>query len=270
VSVVSIETATGSLVIGGERIFPIVLSNPPPLASTAPSGRNGWAEVAAGGVNFVRSGIRDWNAEFADGQIANERSLLDAAASNGLRCWTWLGGLTNLPAAAGSVNEQLLTKVVNALKGHPALGAWKGVDEPALAKVPPAGVVRGYQRLRALDPHHPLVIIEAPLGTVAELAPFAAACDVTGADIYPVSYPPGIHASGPNTDPSVVGDVTRRMAKLHEANRCGRPCRLPGAACFHHNTCRASRPCLRSASWPTKPSSPARAGSRSSAATSRR
>jgi len=213
VSVVSIDRASGSLLVGGGRIFPIVLSNPPPIASTAPSGRNGWAEVAAGGVNFVRSGLRDWNAEFADGQIANEQSLLDTAASNGLRCWSWLGGLTNLPAGPGSANEQLLTKVANALKGHTALGAWKGVDEPAHAKVPPAGLVRGYQRLRALDPDHPLVIIQAPLGTVAELAPFAAACDVTGADIYPVSYPPGIHAGGPNTDPSVIGDVTRRMVQ---------------------------------------------------------
>jgi hypothetical protein len=169
--------------------------------------------VAAGGVNFVRSGRGDWNAEFADGQIASERSLLDAAAGHGLRCWSWLGGLTNLPAGAGSPNEELLAKVVGALKGHTALGAWKGIDEPALAKVAPARVVRGYQRLRALDPDHPLVLIEAPLGTVAELAPYAAACDVTGADIYPVSYPPGIHAGGANTDVSVVGDLTRKMAQ---------------------------------------------------------
>jgi len=212
-SVVSIDPATGSLLVGGARIFPIVLSNPPPAAGTAPSGRNGLAEVAAGGVNFVRSGRGDWNAEFADGQIASERSLLDAAASHGLRCWTWLGGLTNLPAGAGSANEQLLAQVVAALKGHSALGAWKGVDEPALAKVAPAAVVRGYQRLRALDPDHPLVLIEAPLGTVAELARYAAACDVTGADIYPVSYPPGIHAGGANSDVSVVGDVTRKLAQ---------------------------------------------------------
>jgi hypothetical protein len=30
-----------------------------------------------------------------------------------------------------SVNEQLLTKIVSALKSHPALLAYKGVDEPA-------------------------------------------------------------------------------------------------------------------------------------------
>ncbi len=212
-SVVSIDPATGSLLAAGQRIFPIVLSNAPPVGSAAPSGRNGWAEVAASGVNLVRSGRADWSPEFADGQIATERSLLDAAATHGLRCWSWLGGLTNLPATAGSATEHLLVKVVDALKGHAALGAWKGIDEPQLAKVPPAAAVRGYQRVRALDPDHPLVLVQAPLGTVAELAPYAAACDITGADIYPVSYPPGIHAGGPNTDVSVVGDVTRKMVQ---------------------------------------------------------
>ena len=212
-SVVSIDPATGSLSAGGERIFPLVLSNPPPAAGTAPSGRNGLAEVSAAGINFIRSGRGDWNAEFVDGQIAVERSLLDAAGAHGLRCWCWLGGLTRLPTGSGSPLEQLLTQIVNALKGHNALGAWKGADEPLHANVPAAAVVRGYQRLRALDPDHPLVIIEAPLGTVAQLAPYAAACDITGADIYPVSYPPGIHAGGANTDVSVVGDVTRKMVQ---------------------------------------------------------
>jgi hypothetical protein len=177
------------------------------------------AEVAAGGVNMIRSGSADWSLELADGQIAAERRVLDAAAAHGLRCWTWLGNVPNLPAQTGSANEQLLVKIVDALKGHPALGAWKGLDEPALGPVPAAGLVRAYERLRALDPDHPLVIIEAPLGTVAALAPYSAACDITGADIYPVSYPPGLHAGGANTDLSVVGDVTRRM--VHAAR--GKP-----------------------------------------------
>jgi hypothetical protein len=209
-AVVGIDAATGSLLVGGKKVFPIVLSNGP-LTSVAPGGRNGLAEVAAAGIGFLRTGTGNWTAELADGQIQNERKVLDAAAAHGLLCWTWLGRLTNLPTASGSPSEQLLTKVVNALKGHPGLGAWKGVDEPAFAGVPAAGLVRGYRRLRALDPHHPLVIIQAPRGTAADLKKYAPALDITGADVYPVGYPPGRHAARANKDVSVVGDVTRTM-----------------------------------------------------------
>src|SRR5262245_22659941 len=199
-AVVGIDRATGSLLVGGSKVFPIVLSNAPPPGSVAPGGRNGLAEVASAGVRFIRTGIGNWTAEFADGEIQNERKLLDAAASHGLLCWTWLGRLTNLPAAGGSPTEQLLTKVVNALKGHPGLGAWKGVDEPALGNVPAAGLVRGYKRLKALDPNHPVVIIQAPRGTAADLKKYAPALDITGADIYPIAYPPGKHAARSNNE----------------------------------------------------------------------
>ena len=120
--VVGIDAATGSLLIGGKKVFPIILSNGPPPSSVAPSGRNGLAEVAAAGVGFLRTGTGNWTSEFVAGQIQNERKLLDAAAAHGLQCWTWLGRLPNLPTTTGSTTERLLTQVVNALKGHPALG----------------------------------------------------------------------------------------------------------------------------------------------------
>jgi hypothetical protein len=45
--------------------------------------------------------------------------------------------------------------------------------------------------------------------------PYAAACDIHGVDIYPVSKPAGMHAGGPpvDTDISVVGDMTRILAR---------------------------------------------------------
>jgi hypothetical protein len=208
---VGIDAATGSLLVGGRKIFPLVLANGPPPQSVAPSGRNGLAEVAGAGVDFLRTGIGNWNGELLNGQIENERRLLDAAGAHGLRCWTWLGRLPNLPAAAGSQTERLLTQVVNALRGHAALGAWKGIDEPALTGAPAAGLVRAYRKIRALDSNHPLVIIQAPRGTAAALKKYVPAFDVTGADIYPVGYPPGTHAATANKDVSVVGDVTRRL-----------------------------------------------------------
>jgi len=202
---------TGALVVGGKKLFPIGLSLGPPQDGKAPNGRNALAEVAGAGVSFVRGGRDDWSRGALQEQLATEGALLDALASHGLHDWLWLGGLPNLPASGSSPNETLLTSIVNELKEHPALLAWKGVDEPAHAHVAPAGLVHARQRLHALDPSHPLVITQAPVGTEAELLPYRAAFDITGADVYPVSYPPGTHAGTSNHDISVVGDVTKKM-----------------------------------------------------------
>ena len=35
----------------------------------------------------------------------------------------------------------LVDEIVNAVKGHPGLGVWKGIDEPALGRAPVAGCV---------------------------------------------------------------------------------------------------------------------------------
>jgi hypothetical protein len=68
-------------------------------------------------------------------------------------------------------------------------------------------------RLKQLDGAHPLVIVQAPIGTVAQLTPYRPAFDITGADVYPVSYPPGAHTQTANRDISVVGDVTAKMIR---------------------------------------------------------
>jgi hypothetical protein len=212
---VSIDQSTGSLSIDGSMVFPIALSNPPPLGGKTPSGTDGWAEVANGGVNFIRTRLIQWDLQQIDAQVAQEKTILDAAAAKGLHCGLQLGAIANLPATSGSANEQILTKIANGLKSHPALGVYFGVDEPANPNqpqtVPAAGLIRAYQKLKALDPDHPVFINQAPLGTVASLTPYRPAFDLTGADIYPVSYPPGVHSDLPNKDISVVGDVTRKM-----------------------------------------------------------
>jgi hypothetical protein len=191
-------------------VFPLALSNGPPTTA-------GLKRVAAAGATHVRTGIPDWSLELADGQLQNERAKLDAAQAAGLRCWVWLGATPNLPPRPGSDRERLLTRIVDGLKGHPAIGAWKGIDEPAWGKVPAAGLVRAYRKIKQLDPTHPLVLIQAPRATAAQLAPYRPACDVMGVDIYPVSYPPGIHAGGRNRDLSVVGDVTRTLVAAARA-----------------------------------------------------
>jgi len=216
---VRIDNGTGSLVVGVGRLCPIGFSNPPPPGSKAPNGKPGLEELRSVGASFVRTGRGDWSlaAPQLDAQIAAENELQDAAAAHGLRCWVFLERLPYLPpTAAGqppSPKEQALAKVVEALEGHPGLGPSKGFDEPQHGGVAAAGLVRAYKKVKALDPDHPVVIIQAPRGTVAQLTPYRPAFDITGADIFPIAYPPGEHSDLPNTDISVVGDVTRRMVR---------------------------------------------------------
>jgi hypothetical protein len=216
-SVVRVDRSTGALVVEGRKHFPLVLSDGPPPGAKAPNGEDALAELAAGGAGFIRAGRPAWTAESIEQQIAAEREVLDAAAAHGLRCWLRLGNLPDLSAGELATKERLLTRIVGQLKNHPALGAWKGIDEPANpnrpSRVPVAGLVRAYRTLHEGDPDHPLVITQAPVGTAAQLASYRPAFDITGADIYPVSYPPGKHAGGPNRDIGVVGDITRKMVR---------------------------------------------------------
>jgi len=194
--------------------FPIGLSDPPPLGTTAPdSGLDAWDEIARAGVNLVRN-YTVWSAATVEQQMAPVAAELDRAAQHGLRVWLALAG-----ADANLDRRPLLDTVVNAFKHHPGLGAWKGVDEPAHAGVPAEGMVEVYEHLKGLDPDRPVVVIEAPRRrggeplTVAAVRPYARACDIHGVDVYPI--PRGAHAGGPpvNTDLSVVGDMTRIVAE---------------------------------------------------------
>jgi hypothetical protein len=192
-------------------VFVIGLSNGPPAG--------GLARVAAAGVNLIRTGRDDWSEAQPAAQIAAEKATLDTLHGHGLRGWLWLGELTNLPGRAGSDRERALARVADGLQGHPALFAYKGEDEPrnpfrGKDWIRPDGLVRGYKRLKQVDSAHPLVIVQAPIGTPAQLRPYRPAFDVTGADIYPVSYPPGTHAQTANRDISVVGDITKKMVSV--------------------------------------------------------
>lgn len=216
----SVDVATGGLLVGGSPVFPIGLSDPPPLDRPAPDGGPAWAEIATAGVNFCRH-FATWTSGSAGEELPDLVRALDAARSHDLQLWVALQGID-----ADLSHRPLLDEVVGAVKGHPGLGVWKGADEPAHSRLPAAGLVSVYRHLRSLDPDHVVAMIEAPRDpspgpnrpdrplTESAVRPYAAACDIHGVDIYPVSVPPGLHAGGPpvNTDISVVGDVTRLVA----------------------------------------------------------
>ena len=101
---------TGVLSVAGKKVFPLGLSNPPPLGKQAPSGKQGLAEVAEGGITLMRTGIETWSLADFDGQIAQQRALLDGAAAAGLLCWLWLGNAASHPVSptldAGDADDE--------------------------------------------------------------------------------------------------------------------------------------------------------------------
>ena len=97
-AVVSVDP-TGVLVSDGQKVFPINVSQPPPLGGKTVDGQDAFKELARGGVTFMRVGRQAWAGDPAklDVQIAEAEKWLDAARDNGMRCWLWLGGRAIIP-----------------------------------------------------------------------------------------------------------------------------------------------------------------------------
>ena len=231
-SAVTVGTG-GVLEIGGRRSFPIMFSDgpyydetqlvppPPPRPAPTPAGDDAFAELAGSGGTLLRTGMQTWTAAASAMQITAQAAWLDAAAAHGLGCVVWLGDLPNLPArpagAPPGPQEQLLRTVVGALRGHPGLVAWKGIDEPANlyrgdARVAPAGMQRAHDVIREVDPDHPVLVTHAPRN-VGDLTAYRPTYDICGVDVYPIAYPPGLHVGDtPTDDLGVVADITRTIA----------------------------------------------------------
>ena len=232
---VEVDKATGVLLVDGTKVFPINFSNPPPPGATAPSGEAALKKLADAGGNFIRIGIKDWSPAKVDTQLVKVGDRMQEAADNGLRCWLWLGELPSNLVSGAPRREQLLKRIVTAVRDHPGLGAYKGYDEPLWNRVGVDGLARTHKTLKQpeFDPNHPLVLIQAPRMrppkkdpkgkvvvrdggvplAVAKLKGYVDAFDITGSDVFPISNPPFNHASSAKTDISVVGEVTKKMVK---------------------------------------------------------
>jgi hypothetical protein len=211
---------SGTMILNGQEVFPIVLAKGPDAGSTTPTGADAFAEVARGGVTFLKLGpaTTPWTA--AD--IADAKQQNAAAAAAGLA--TWVNLSTVAQAAAGSASDTLLHDVVTSLRadtGGSAIGVWKGADEPFWSGIAPSALQFAYCRSTGrglsswcggepiLDSDHQWVTIEAPRGTAAQLQPYSAVTDVHGVDVYPVTLqnPSGnLHDVGTWT--STVASVT--------------------------------------------------------------
>lgn len=198
------------LVVDGKKVFPIGFTIPPPPDGKTPEGKSALRELADAGGTFMRTGARgSWDAR----GLAEQKKWLDAAARHAMYCWVYLAELASLDPQ-DSQREARLREAVNLFKNHPGLLLWKGVDEPEWGKHEVEPLLRARNVIRELDPHHPLIIMQAPRGTVETLRRYNDTGDVFGMDVYPISYPPGIHSIGTNKEMSMVGDFTRQMREV--------------------------------------------------------
>ncbi len=102
-------------------------------------------------------------------------------------------------ATAGSPDDAMLQHVVETLRGDPGLALWKGVDEPWWSGYSADLLQYSFDRLKALDPTRPQLVLEAARGTTADLAPYAHQAEVHGVDSYPVRFKsprPNLHWVG--------------------------------------------------------------------------
>jgi hypothetical protein len=201
----------GVLVIDGKKVLPIGFTMPPPPDGKAPNGKNAIEELHDAGATFLRTGAqgKPWD----DETIAREKAYQDAAAKYGMHCWVFLRELGSIPDG-NAKREDMLRKVVMAFKNHPGMGVWKGEDEPEWGKQPVPPLIRAHEIIREIDPNHPLALTHAPRGTVESLRRYNVAADITGADIYPIGYPPASHSLETNKEISMVGDYTRKMMQV--------------------------------------------------------
>lgn len=200
-----------TLTFSGKRFLPLGVAPGPRSADfKTPDGKDGWKELADGGINYFRCGPHEggWNAETEE----NVSKIVAAAANaGGIGAWIFLRELCSI-GPEHPEREAKLRKIVSQYKDSPGVFFWKTADEPAWGKVPPEPLIEAYKIIREIDPNRPVIVVHAPRNTIEELRKYNDAGDTSGVDIYPVSEPMGKNSHLPNKNLSVVGDYAKRMA----------------------------------------------------------
>jgi hypothetical protein len=203
-------------VINGKKVFPIGFTMPPPPEGKTPAGKNGIDELHDAGATFLRTGVMATNWDEATFDL--QQKWLDAAQRNGMYVLFNLREASSIEAKTPK-REELLRKILGRFKDHPAMACWKGIDEPQWGKHPIEPMVNAYKLIKQLDPDHPIWVNHAPRGEIEDLKPYNVTLDITGADIYPIGYPPGTHSLRPNKNMSMVGDYTKLMMEVAEEKK---------------------------------------------------
>ncbi|NLF16064.1 MAG: hypothetical protein GX595_02250 [Lentisphaerae bacterium] len=179
--------------VNGRPFFPIGLWH-------APDSDRALSELGRAGINLVyrttvTPELLDRMARFNIKAVAGIRHALPADPAGRL-AWE---------AAARQRTE--------ATRNHPGLLGYFLIDEPLWCGTPLGPLLEVYRFHRQLDPYRPIWSNEAPRGTVADCARYAAACDITGVDIYPV--PEG--GSHSDLEDKGLTSVGRYVDKMRES-----------------------------------------------------
>lgn len=205
----------GVFVFDGKPAFPLGFTTAPPPDGASPSGANGYAELSKNGVVFNRCGtVGKWTHE-AEAALD---VMMDRAAKSGMLCAIYIPALTEF-APDDAAKEKELRRVIEKYRSHPATAFWKGADEPEWGKVPVEKLRRFYEIVHELDPKHPVWITQAPRGTAESLKRYNPVYDVGAIDIYPVSYPPGVHTNLENKNLSMTGDFAKLIGGVTAADQ---------------------------------------------------
>ena len=164
---VKLDLFTKSLIRNGDPFFPIGIY---------------WLrKETLAEVKQLRFNSGDYYYKLDDAAVAD---LMDSATKEGVAILLELSDhIRNLEVPDTTA---IYNKVMR-YRNHPALLAWYLVDEPADAGVKPTDTMQIYQRIRQLDPYHPVSLVNNRPHTFAD---YIGSSDVVAIDPYPVpTYP---------------------------------------------------------------------------------
>lgn len=119
---------------------------------------------------------------------------------------------SSAPDVMARFRERVTKTFSPEIRNHPAVLGYFLIDEPLWAGKPSEPIRASYEFFKEFDPYHPCWINAAPRNENPELRPYAAACDIWGADIYPYPYP-NTHSGLEDKGLTSVGKYCLRMSE---------------------------------------------------------